>query len=96
MPRELIYEDAEKRIYRVTDDQGNVIGEDTEMVLTPELQNEVDLRAKLAAALGSNVAFLGLESPTAAEIGEQVAGLTRQVDAMIRLQLNRLDDVAGT
>lgn len=51
---------------------------------------------KAAAALTNNQTFLGIATPTQAQAVAQVQALTRQVDALIRLQIGQLDTTAGT
>jgi hypothetical protein len=55
--------------------------------------NEDTLRKQAAQALDSNRAFLALASPTAAQNAIQIKALTRQVQAIIRFEL---DDLSGT
>jgi len=54
------------------------------------------LAGKAAAAIANNQAFLALASPTAVQVAAQVAALTRQQTALIRVQLGHLDTTDGT
>lgn len=54
------------------------------------------LATKAQAALTNNETYLGIGSPTNAQVVSQVAALTRQVNALIRLAINQLDSTTGT
>jgi hypothetical protein len=56
----------------------------------------VALQQKALNALTSNSTYLGIGTPTTGQAVAQVASLTRQVNALIRLQLNLLDSTSGT
>jgi hypothetical protein len=56
----------------------------------------LSLQQKALNALTSNATYLGIGTPTTAQAVAQVASLTRQVNALIRLQLNLLDSTSGT
>lgn len=58
--------------------------------------NRDDLLSKAAAALSANATYLATANGTAAQTAAQVKALTRQVDALIRLQTGRLEDTTGT
>lgn len=58
--------------------------------------NRDTLTSKATAALAANVTFLAIASPSTAQVTAQVKALTRQVDALIKLQLSLLDDTTGT
>lgn len=58
--------------------------------------NMLSLQQKALNALTSNATYLGIGTPTTAQAVAQVASLTRQVNALIRLQLNLLDSTSGT
>lgn len=47
------------------------------------------LRRQALAAFRANRAYLNLAAPTSAEVRDQVAALTRQVNALIRLTVER-------
>lgn len=54
------------------------------------------LMAKAQQAISANVAYLAIASPTNAQVVAQVASLTRQVDALIKVVLNPTADQSGT
>lgn len=62
----------------------------------PRVQHATDLRTKLLAAMNANQTYIGLSSPTAAQTTAEVKLLARQVNALIRLQLGKLDSTDGT
>lgn len=49
------------------------------------------LRSRASTALGDNRTFLNLASPTNAQTLAQVKALTKQMNGLIRLTLNKLD-----
>lgn len=53
--------------------------------------NRRTLEERAQQALAVNAAYLALATPTQAQAGAQVKALTRQVQALIRLQLGQLD-----
>ncbi len=60
-------------------------------------QANVDaLETKATVALASNTTFLAIATPTAAQVSAQSKTLTRQVNALIRLQLLQFTDVSDT
>jgi hypothetical protein len=87
---------------------GQITGTITVEVNTPEeaaaldaqaaavVANEQTLRDRADQALAGNAAYLGLASPTNAQAVAQVAALTRQQNAVIRLILRKLDTTVGT
>lgn len=58
--------------------------------------NTATLLAKAKAALTVNTTFLGIASPTNAQVIAQVKALTRQVNALIKLEVRDLLDTSGT
>ena len=59
----------------------------------PELDNATQIESALKQALQDNKAFLALASPTAAQRNSHIEKLTRQQNRIIRLLLNKLDNV---
>lgn len=60
------------------------------------LGNGTTVRSRAQAALAANATFLGIASPTNAQVATQVQRLTRECSAIIRLLLNELSDVSDT
>lgn len=58
--------------------------------------NRAALLSKAHTALSANATFLAIASPTTAQAVTQVKALTRQINALIKLELNDLADVSGT
>ena len=61
-----------------------------------ETTNATSLRDKARTALTGNNTFLGIASPTNAQVSAQVKALTRQVNALIKLEVGDLSDTTGT
>ena len=61
--------------------------------LPPNLPTLLD---RAGQALANNQAFLAIGAPTNAQVVSQVQALTRQVNALVRLQLGQLDSTSGT
>lgn len=57
-----------------------------------DVVNRRSIEAQAAIALANNAAYLAIRAPTQAQAIAQVEALTRQVNKLIRLVLNRLDD----
>lgn len=58
--------------------------------------NQAGLLGKAQNALTSNATYLAIGSPTTGQAVAQVASLTKQVNALIRLLLQQFDSVSGT
>ena len=56
----------------------------------------VALQTKALAAIAANQTYLAIASPTAAQVAAQVALLTRENTAIIRLLLGQLTSTSGT
>ena len=52
------------------------------------------LTERISAAIDLNKTYLAITSPTAPQTTAQVRALTRQVNAMLRLQLQRFEDIS--
>lgn len=68
----------------------------TSITIPPDVANGRTLQQKARQALIDNGTYLAIATPTAAQNTAQVKRLTRQVNALIRLQLNELADVTDT
>ncbi len=62
----------------------------------PAAENRDDLHAKARQALAANTTYLALPTPTNAQVVAQVARLTRECSALIKLLLDDLNDTTGT
>lgn len=58
--------------------------------------NQSTLETRIQQALTSNANYLTKKPPTQAEVVQQVRLLTRQVQGLIRLQVNALNDISDT
>lgn len=56
-----------------------------------EASNETTIRQQAEAALAGNKTYIGIASPTNAEVAAQVKALTRQNNKIIRLLIRKLD-----
>ena len=54
------------------------------------------LRARLRTGRATNVTFLAVASPTAAQVAAQVKALTRQANALGRIALSETDSLADS
>lgn len=78
------------------DSTGRVLASDTVQVdITAEV-NADTLRSRSTAALVTNATYLAIASPTVAQNTAQVKALTKQIDALIRLDLSLLSTIADT
>lgn len=62
----------------------------------PVDDNRLTLLAKASAALAANATYQAIGSPTTAQAVAQVAALTKQVNALIKLATQALSDTSGT
>lgn len=70
-----------------------VLVSSTQVPIPDNVANERTLRDRAATALANNRDFLAITTPTNAQVVAQVKALTRQVQALIRLQIQ---DMSGT
>lgn len=64
--------------------------------MPPEQVAADALTKKAANALTANATYLAIPTPTNAQVAAQVALLTREVNALIRLVVGKLDATTGT
>lgn len=90
----IVYENAEVQVVRIESAAGF-----TEQYIykpgTPQA-NLADIAAKARAAIAANTTYLGIATPTNAQVVAQVARLTRECTAIIKLLLDDLADTSGT
>lgn len=72
--------------------QNGVLVNEYTVPIPDEVHNQRQIHTAAVAALTANRAFVA-STPTAAQTAAQVKALTRQVNALIRLQLH---DLSGT
>lgn len=63
---------------------------------TPEAKARLNLVGKANNALAANSTYLAIGSPTNAQVAAQVALLTKECNALIRLLLSKLDSTSDT
>lgn len=88
--------DPHVRRWRVLNDQGEEIGEDRELIPTPEMANAATMRGRLLQQLTANTAHLAKTTTTTAEDKAHLRRVTQQNTALIRLALELLDTADGT
>ena len=67
------------------------VNADATAVVETASRNRDSIEEQAGAALDANTAYLGLATPTNAQVAAQVKALTRQNNKIIRLVLGRLD-----
>jgi hypothetical protein len=60
------------------------------------IANRTDVLDKARAALATNATYLAVGAPSNAQNLAQIRALTRQVNGLIKLQLDDMGDVTGT
>jgi hypothetical protein len=73
------------------DSTGAMTSEQVVVVDTTADTNAASIRDLAAAALAANRTFIALPTPTNTQVVAQTKALTRQMNALIRLALGRLD-----
>ena len=71
--------------------RGGVLISETDVPISDAEANEAALRQAARHALATNRTFIANASPSNAQTVAEVKALARQVNALIRLELNQLD-----
>lgn len=82
----------EQRVYTQWENEQADLREGAEALST----NERTLRDRATSALANNADYLDLVSPSNAQALAQIRSLTKQMNALIRLTVNQLADIADT
>ncbi len=90
----VIYEDSTVQVIQTVTANGETV-EYRAKAGSPSF-NRSELEKKAVQALANNATFLAIATPTAAQNAAQAKALTRQVNALIRLQLADLADISDT
>jgi len=88
--------DPSVRRWRVLNDQGEEIGEDREIIPTPEMANAAVLRNRILQGITVNADHLAKATTTNAQNTAHLRELTKQVNALARLVLELLNTTDGT
>lgn len=91
-----LVDDAEKTITQTTDTALGSISTTTSWKAGTPQFNLDQLQQRATTALVNNATFLAITAPTQAQAVAQVKALTRQVNALIRLQLSALSDISDS
>lgn len=75
---------------------GGVAVKTSALPSTVTTDNADTLAAQAVAALANNSQFLAIASPSNVQVLAQVQKLTRQINALIRIQTGQLDTTADT
>ena len=75
---------------KVQEFRDGVLVNEYDITIPDEVANERTLRSQAATALQNNRDFIAITSPSNAQVVAQVKALSRQVNALIRLELKEL------